>query len=240
MDLIFLFIWDNPILIPIIIIIIIVCYKIKWKEEDKEKELHKKRLEENLKKEREEENKLRKEIESLKAYETEESYGFEEIEKDIAQYKKEMNSLIKKIKTEAGIPELPCLDNETILKYVIPAVKSRLISPLSAIFCDASELAFKKKKNRYKVLGFVNSQNKYGALTKETFLVFFEIGPNENIIIYGNFLGDKEVQKYFGIQLFSNDDEIIKNLMKLDKSDSKRASLEMLLEMGLKNNKGVF
>lgn len=154
MDWILLFIWDNPILIPIIIVIIIVCYKIKWKEEDRRKELYKKELEENLKKEREEENKLKKEIESLKAYETEESYRFEEIEKDIATYKEEMNSLIKKIKDEAGVPEIFRLDNETILKFIIPAVKSKLISPLSAIFCDASELIVKKKKTdiRYLVL----------------------------------------------------------------------------------------
>lgn len=70
--------------------------------------------------------------------------------------------------------------------------------------------------------------------------MFFEIDPDENIITYANFLGDEEVQKYFGVQLFSNDDKIIKNLTKLDNNDPNKKSLELLLEMGLKDNKGLF
>lgn len=57
-----------------------------------------------------------------------------------------------------------------ILDLCIPEVKKQLKSPASAVFCSSEELEITQKSDgSFSVVGYVSSQNSYGAMIKNDF-----------------------------------------------------------------------
>ena len=63
------------------------------------------------------------------------------------------------------------MDKEAIITLLTPSVKSQLKAPLSAVMCSPEELVITSvdTNGKYKVSGYVNAQNSYGAMIKTNF-----------------------------------------------------------------------
>lgn len=61
-------------------------------------------------------------------------------------------------------------NKQEMLDAIIPVVKPTLKAPLTAVFCSAEELSILAQPDgKVKVVGYVNSQNSYGAMIRTNF-----------------------------------------------------------------------
>lgn len=83
------------------------------------------------------------------------------------------------------------MDKQKVLDAIIPNVKALLKSPGSAIFCSSDELIIiPQGGNNYKVSGWVDSQNSFGALLRSEFEYYVEELSDGRISIGRGGIGD--------------------------------------------------
>lgn len=85
------------------------------------------------------------------------------------------------------------MDKQKILDAVIPEVKKSLKSPYSAVFCSLEELKIEQRGNEYEVLGYVDSQNSYGAMLRTEFEYYVNANDNREIRSVSGGVGDERL-----------------------------------------------